>query len=59
MYRTFKRSCTNWKDFGSARKITDERGLTLEEARRRCDDFNNNRTAAQVKKGTKMEFEQE
>jgi hypothetical protein len=59
MYRTFKRSCVNWKQFGSTRKITDERGLTLEEARRRCDAFNNNRTAVQIKKGTKMEYEGE
>jgi len=59
MYRTFKRSCVNWKQFGSSSKITDERGLTLDEARRRCNRFNNNRTMAQIKKGTKMEFEGE
>jgi hypothetical protein len=59
MYRTFKRSCTNWKQFGSARKITDERGLTYDEARRRCEAFNANRTSAQIRKGTKLEFEKE
>ena len=55
-YRTFKRSCRNWKEFGSARKITVDRGLTYEEARRQCEQFNNNRTSAQIRKGTKLEF---
>lgn len=58
-YRTFKRSATNWQQFGSARKITDERGLTCEEARQRCRDYNSNLTARQIRKGTKLEFEQE
>lgn len=57
MYRTFKRSCTDFKSFASARKITDERGLTYDEARRRCDAFNSTRTPSQIRKGTKMEFE--
>jgi hypothetical protein len=55
-YKTFKRSCTNWKTFASARKITEETGLTYEQARQRCEDFNNNRTSAQIRKGTKLEF---
>ena len=59
MYRTFKRSCRNWQEFGSARKITVERGLTMEEAARRCEVYNSNRTKAQIRKGTKMEFERE
>jgi len=58
-YRTFKRSCKNWKEFGKARKITVDRGLTYDEARRACEAFNNNRTPAQERKGTKMEFEAE
>ena len=31
-------------------------GLTIDEARRQCDEFNENRTAAQIRKGTKLEF---
>lgn len=58
-YRTFKRSCTDWKSFGSARKITVDTGLTAEEALRQCEAYNANRTAAQIRKGTKMEFERE
>lgn len=58
-YRTFKRSVTNWREFSSARKITYDTGLTLDEARRQCDEFNNNRTPAQIRKGTKLEFVQE
>jgi hypothetical protein len=55
-YKTFKRSCTNWKQFAKARKITVDTGLTYEEAQRRCDEYNDNRTPAQIRKGTKMEF---
>jgi len=58
-YRTFKRSCRNWQEFASARKLTQETGLTLEQAKQRCEDFNNNRTSAQVRKGTKLEFTME
>lgn len=58
-YRTFKRSCRNWNEFAKARKITVDRGLTWEEARRQCDQFNNSRTRAQIRKGTKLEFESE
>ena len=56
-YRTFKRSCRNWSEFGSARKITEDRNLSRDAARRACDEFNSNRTAAQIRRGTKMEFE--
>ena len=56
-YRTFKRSCTSLREFASARKITEDTGLTYEQARERCEEFNNNRTPRQVHKGTKMEFE--
>jgi hypothetical protein len=56
-YRTFKRTCTGWESFARARKMVDETGLTLEEAHQRCDEFNDHRTKAQIRKGTKMEFE--
>jgi hypothetical protein len=55
-YKTFKRSCTNWSQFASARKITEETGLTYEQALQRCDTYNDNRTTAQIRKGTKLEF---
>ena len=55
-YKTFKRSAKNWEEFSKARKITEETGLTYEQARQRCEEFNNNRTSAQVRKGTKLEF---
>ena len=58
-YRTFLRSCTTWEEFASSPKRTQERGLDLETARQRCKEFNSSRTAAQVKKGTKLEFERE
>jgi hypothetical protein len=57
-YRTFKRSVNNWTEFGKKRKMTEETGLTLEQARKRCEDYNNNRTPAQKRKGTMMEFEE-
>ena len=55
-YKTFKRSCRNFQQFASARKITVDTGLTLEQARQACDAFNANRTKAQIRKGTKLEF---
>lgn len=58
-YKTFKRSCTNWKEFGSARKITEETGLTYEQAVQRCEAYNVNRIPAQIRTGTKLEFTKE
>lgn len=55
-YKTFKRSVISWRQFGSARKITEDTGLSLETAKRRCDNYNNSRTVAQIRKGTKLEF---
>jgi len=55
-YKTFKRSATDFKSFASARKMTDETGLTYEQARERCEQFNANLTPAQQRKGTKLEF---
>lgn len=56
MFLVFKRSATDWKSFASARKITVAKVKTEAEARAMCDKFNNNRTAAQIKKGTKLEY---
>jgi hypothetical protein len=58
-YKTFLRSCTDWKSFASARKITQDTGLTFEEAFAACKNYNANRTTAQLRKGTKMEFTRE
>lgn len=58
-YRVFKRSCTDWRSFSSARKITVERGVSIDEALQICDQYNDNRTPAQIRKGTKCEFERE
>lgn len=56
LYKTFRRNATNWKTFVRARKFSDASGLTLDEARRRCEAFNSSRTPAQIRKGTKLEF---
>lgn len=55
-YKTFKRSATSFGSFASARKYSDCSGLTYDEARRRCEWFNNNRTPSQIRRGTKLEF---
>ncbi|NDQ57285.1 MAG: hypothetical protein GZ088_09455 [Acidipila sp.] len=55
-YKTFIRSATNWRQFASTRKLTQERGLSYETARERCAEYNGRRNAAQIRKGTAMEF---
>lgn len=55
-YKTFKRSANNLQQFASARKITVDTGLTYEQAQQACKEFNDNRSAAQIHKGTKLEF---
>lgn len=56
-YRTYVRSCKSFKDLSRARKITQSRNLTIDEAQRQCDQYNDNRNSAQIARGTKMEFE--
>lgn len=58
-YKTFLRSATDFKSFARARKITQDSGLTYEQAREQCEAFNAKRTARQIRKGTKMEFTQQ
>ena len=58
-YYTFKRSCRNWREFAQAEKITVETGLTYEEARAACKDFNDNLIEAEQEAGTKLEFTEE
>lgn len=58
-YRVFRRSARNFEEFARARKTTIRRNLTREEARQMCSDFNDNRTPAQERAGTKYEFERD
>lgn len=58
-YKTFIRSCRNWEEFAKARKRTVDTGLTYDEAVRACERYNRNRSRAQIKRGTKMEFTRE
>lgn len=58
-YRTFKRSARNFREFSSRRKRTVDRGLTYDEARRACENYNKGRTASEKSRGTMMEFEAE
>jgi len=65
-YRTFKRSYKIdpthphiRNNFLNGRKMTEETGLTYQQALERCKEFNDNRTAAQKRKGTMLEFESE
>lgn len=62
-YKTFLRSykldpakphITN--NFLRGRKITQDTGLSYEAARQKCEDYNKNRNARQIKKGTMLEF---
>ncbi len=55
-YRTFLRSARNFEELSSARKIPQDTGLTRSDAYEACKAFNNNRTPAQIARGTKMEF---
>lgn len=55
--KVFKRSATNFAQLARARKMTVRERVPIDEAIRICDAFNNNRTPAQIRQGTKMEFE--
>jgi hypothetical protein len=55
-YRTFIRSCTDWRSFAKGKKYTVEVGLTEAEARERCRAYNASRNARQIRKGTMMEY---
>ena len=58
-YRTFLRSCTSFESFAKAEKVEQDTGLTIDEARQQCTDFNKNRSEEEKEAGTKMEFEAE
>jgi hypothetical protein len=57
-YCTFTRAARNWEEFASAKKVVHDRGLTEEEARAACQEWNANRSAKDVKAGRKMEYTQ-
>ncbi len=56
VYVTFLRSARNFREFATAEKIVQETDLTIDEARAACQNFNNNRSEAEIEAGTKMEF---
>lgn len=56
LYEVFSRSATNWEQFGKTRGRVVRRNVTIEQAKRICDDFNDNRTTRQKRRGTMYEF---
>ena len=58
-YKVFRRSCRSWGEFSTARKFNIRRGLTAEEARTFCGNFNDNRKAREIARGTKYEYTEE
>ena len=58
-YKTFLRSARNWREFANSEKITQDEGLTYEEARSECEEYNKNRTENEIEAGTKLEFTEE
>lgn len=57
IYRVFSRTCKNWDQFATAKKITIVENKTLDEARGICFQFNETRNPTQIKRGMKYEFE--
>ena len=55
-YYTFKRSARNWKEFAEAEKVIVSEGLSYQEAKDECKQFNDNLTDAEQEAGTKLEF---
>lgn len=56
-YRVFIRSARNWTEFAQAHKRTVRTGLTYQEAQAFCQRWNAERSRAQIRHGTKAEFE--
>ncbi len=55
-YIVFRRSCTDWKSFAKARRTKIRANVTIQEAMKLCDEFNENRSPSQIRNGTKYEF---
>lgn len=58
-YYVFKRSANSFEEMVRAKKITLRKGLTYEEARKFCQEWNKERNESQIRNGTKAEFERE
>lgn len=58
-YYTFRRAARNWDEFASSSKTVVRRGLSYEEARATCQEYNRSRTPQQVARGVKLEFSSE
>lgn len=56
-YRVFSRSARNFDEFARARKSTIKFVETEDEARKLCASYNDHRTAQQIERGTKWEYE--
>lgn len=57
-FRVFKRSARNFEEFAKAKKHTVQRWLSYDEAQQVCREHNAALTPAQVRRGTKYEFEE-
>lgn len=55
-YTVFRRSATSFEELVRANKKIIRTGLGLDEARALCKEFNDHRTPAQERAGTKLEF---
>jgi len=55
-YIVFRRSARNWEEFVNARRFVIRKGLTEEQARAMCREFNDNRSLEAQRRGTKYEF---
>jgi hypothetical protein len=58
-YCTFLRSANSFAELANAEKIPQDSGLTLKQARANCQEFNTDRSEAEIAAGTKMEFTEE
>jgi hypothetical protein len=58
-YFVFERSARGWEDFERADKRTIQEGLSQQEARAFCKDFNDHRSPLQIEAGTKWEYQAE
>lgn len=56
-YMVFRRTANSFSSFAKTKRFIIRSNLTLQEAKMLCDNFNPNRNAAQIRKGTKYEFE--
>lgn len=58
-YYTFLRSAKNWREFAGNEKRVVETGLSYDEAREACQEYNANRSEREKEEGTYLEFTEE